>query len=157
MIRRLPRQSFESEDERRRRARAAAPTIVLDLDGILIESSNWSRGGALVEDYEGRLTAGSLLAVTRMKRKGGNLVPVHIRARVVRAEDAGHRLAIQFLEVDRRAYELFEALDARKADLSTSPPPRPSPPLPGPPAVHPALEGLDRWPPRKSTGLSLDS
>lgn len=91
----------------------------------------WSRGGALLEDYQGHLTPGSLFSVSALGRDGGDeAIPAEIKARVVRQE-AGGRLAVQFLVIDRRAHDFFArvlgeplAEPARPVLAARVPPPR---------------------------------
>ena len=143
---------FEHEaDDRRRASRLNAPEIILKLASWTYRTTNWSLGGALIDDDEGTLSAGALVDVTEIARPGDRrMQPVRIRARVARSEGNGRRLAIQFLEIDRAAYDFFRRIEGRSDVRGPAPAPVIAPAAAR--HVHPALDDMHRWPARRAPG-----
>ena len=67
----------------------------------------------LIEGYGGGFSAGSLINLTSIRR-GDKVVPVDVRARVIRALPEDKHLVIVFLDVDVRAFRfLLECMEGR--------------------------------------------
>ena len=149
----------DPDSDRRRASRLEAPEIALRLAARTYRTANWSLGGALIDDCDGRLAAGALFDITEV---GGpdeeRARRVHIRARVSRTEDDGRRIAVQFLEIDRAAYDFFRHLDTghEATEPSRRPVARPIAPPPDPRRRHPVLGDMSGWPARRAPGLERD-
>lgn len=96
-----------SRQERRRYARVTAPAITIQVDDVLYRTHEWSMGGFMIEGYEGRLSPGALFTLARMATLEGNLAPVRVPSRVVRADPDRQRLMVGFLTVDEQAYAIL--------------------------------------------------
>jgi hypothetical protein len=117
--------------ERRQQARCESPGLWLRIGDGLFRAEVWSRGGALLEGYDGPLSAGALFSIHSIGRDGGDdLVAVDIRARIARVDESG-RPAVQFLGIDRRAHQIFSDL------LQDMPPERENPWKPATPRFPP--------------------
>ncbi len=97
--------------DQRRHARVADPDMRLKIGGKTYRSVNWSLGGILVDNYQGELSAGSLLTITEIGPVGARkMTTVDIRARVIRADAGAGYLAVQIFEIDTPAYAVFQEL-----------------------------------------------
>ena len=106
------------DKERRQFDRAAAHAIVIVIDDKSYPTKDLSVGGALIDGYDGPLTSGALFTVTGIGPRK-DVTPVNVRARVNRMESAARRLALTFLDVDAKAYDILRAArDARQRGLA---------------------------------------
>ncbi len=103
--------------DKRRHERVADPDMTLKIGGKTYRSVNWSMGGILVDNYDGELSAGSLLTITEIGPISENMTAVDIRARVIRADAASGHLAMQILEIDTPAYGVFQELMNKRMKL----------------------------------------
>jgi hypothetical protein len=94
-------------EERRRYKRVTAPAITIQVDDMLYQTHDWSMGGFMIEGYEGRLSPGALFTLKRIATLEGNLAPVRVQSRVVRADPDRQRLMVAFLAVDEHAYAIL--------------------------------------------------
>ena len=109
------------DKERRQHDRAAAHATVIVIDGKSFLTKDLSVGGALLDDYDGPLSPGALFTVTGIGLKN-DITPVNVRARVNRMEGAARRLALTFLDLDAKAFDILRAArDARQRGLSLLP------------------------------------
>jgi hypothetical protein len=90
----------------RRHQRESQSVLSLTIDGLEFKTLNWSLGGCLIEGYGGEFSAGSLINLTSIRR-GDKVVPVDVRARVIRALPGDKHLVIGFLDVDVRAFHFL--------------------------------------------------
>ena len=96
----------------RRHERESDSVLSLTFEGLAYNTANWSLGGCLIEDYEGELSAGSLINLTTI-RQGGKVETVDVRARVIRVRHEARQLVISFLDLDVRAFRfLRECMDS---------------------------------------------
>ena len=106
--------------ERRLRERVCDASLVVAFKGGTYTVANWSLGGFVIEGYRGPLTPGSLISVDAVGKVGGELARVKARARAVRKNAAKQTLAVSFLDLDNRAYEvLHEVMSERMRLLKT--------------------------------------
>lgn len=103
---------YTHSTHRRKDMRVPLPVVALLMEGRVYRTVDWSLGGFLITGYKGPLKAGSAVAVRGIGLKASELVPVHIRARVVRL-DRGGRLAGQFLGLSEAAFEALQGLMLR--------------------------------------------
>lgn len=94
-------------EERRRHERVSAPAITIEVDGRLYRTRDWSMGGFMIEGYVGNRSPGALVTLRRIATLDGDLAPVRVRARVVRADPERRRLVVGFLTVDDAAYAIL--------------------------------------------------
>lgn len=94
-------------NERRRYERVTAPAITIQIDDVLYQTRDWSMGGFMIEGYKGRLSPGALFILKRIATLEGDLAPVRVRSRVVRADPDRQRLMVGFLTVDQQAYAIL--------------------------------------------------
>ncbi len=99
--------SIDPDKEQRRHERAGVPVITVTVGGALYEAVNWSFGGFLIKGYKGNLTPGSLFDITEIGTVGREMNAVDVRARVSRTNPGDRELAVTFLDLDGRAYELL--------------------------------------------------
>ena len=107
--------------EKRLHKRVADPGMSLKIGETPYRSINWSMGGILVDDYDGKLSTGSLLTITEIGPLDEEMTAVNIRARVVRADSAAGNLAVQILELDSPAYGVFQELMSQRLKVVKSP------------------------------------
>jgi hypothetical protein len=100
---------YTYSDHRRKDMRVPLPVVALLIEGRIHRTIDWSLGGFLIADYRGPLKPGSAIAIRGVGRKPSELIPVHIRARVVRLERGG-RLAAQFQGLSEAAFEALQSL-----------------------------------------------
>lgn len=93
--------------ERRRHERVTVPALCVELEGRIYRTNNWSMGGFMVDDYEGRRTPGSLFTLYRIASLDGEFADVKVRARVIRADPQQGRLVVSFLAIDETAYAIL--------------------------------------------------
>jgi PilZ domain len=103
-----------SAEERRRHERVTAPAITIQVDDVLYQTRDWSMGGFMIEGYEGKLSPGALFTLARMATLKGDLTPVRVRSRVVRADPDRQRLMVGFLAVDEQAYAILSEHMAKR-------------------------------------------
>jgi len=107
------------EQDRRRHERGAVPVLSVQFDGQSCDTVNWSFGGFMTDGYAGQLTPGALFTIEAIGKVGEDMVPVEIRARVVRVKPEDHQLVVSLLSVDDRAYDVLQKIMAeRKRMLS---------------------------------------
>ncbi len=99
--------AINPDKDQRRDERTAVPVITVTVDGAVYEAVNWSFGGCLIKGYEGNLTSGSLFNITEIGTVGREMNAVDVRARVTRTNPSDKELAVTFLDLDGRAYELL--------------------------------------------------
>ena len=97
-------------NERRRHLRVEDLPMSISVDGETYDSVNWSLGGFMVEAYDGNLTPGALLSVQGMGQAGGALEQVEVLARVAWSDASQKQLAVNFLDLDERAFEAFQVM-----------------------------------------------
>ncbi|MBL6958660.1 MAG: PilZ domain-containing protein [Rhodospirillales bacterium] len=97
-------------NERRRHLRVEDLPMSISVDGETYDSVNWSLGGFMVEEYDGNLTPGALLSVQGMGQAGGALEQVEVLARVAWSDASQKQLAVNFLDLDERAFEAFQVM-----------------------------------------------
>jgi len=90
--------------ERRLRERISDAELAVAFKGDTHTTANWSLGGFIIEGYRGSLTPGALFAIDAVGKAGGQMTKVKVRARVVRSDSAKNSLAVNFLDLDGRAY-----------------------------------------------------
>lgn len=90
--------------ERRLRERISDAELAVAFKGDTYTTANWSLGGFVIEGYRGGLTPGALFAIDAVGKAGGEMTKVKVRARVVRSDSAKSSLAVNFLDLDGRAY-----------------------------------------------------
>ena len=112
--------SSNTNNERRSHERVSDPVIRLKIEAKVYTSETWSLGGALVEDYDGELSTGSLLTISEIGLSRGVMTPVNIRARVIRSDSSAGHLALQMLELDQPGYAILQKLLAKKMQLLRS-------------------------------------
>ena len=93
---------------RRRTQRLLMPTLRFLIEGQPLVSVDWSLGGLQVEPYAGTLRSGADFSIAAIGSAEGPLMPVGIRARVMRCD--GDSLAAMFVELDVRAFDTLEAM-----------------------------------------------
>ena len=103
-------------EERRRHKRLKSRDIAIKFDGKKYSAADLSIGGTLIGGYDGPLSAGALLTVTGIGSAGGKMKKVTIRARVNRAEPEFAQLALNFHDLDARAYEILQNAVAEKLE-----------------------------------------
>lgn len=103
-----------NREERRRHARQEETALTIAFDGASYVIRSWSLGGFMVEDYEGRLSPGALFTVESVGGADGEMWPVAIRSRVVRADAFSRRLMVSFLDIDDRGYHVLQTLMAER-------------------------------------------
>jgi hypothetical protein len=92
--------------------------MVIVIDGKPFPTKDLSVGGALIDDYDGPLTPGALFTITGIG-PSKDITGVNVRARVNRTESVRRRLALTFLDLDAKAYDILRAArDARQRGLS---------------------------------------
>ena len=101
--------AIDPDKDQRRHERTAVPVITVTVDGAVYEAVNWSFGGFLIKGYKGNLTPGSLFDITEIGTVGREMNAVDVRARVSRSNPGDKELAVTFLLLDGRAYELLHA------------------------------------------------
>lgn len=104
-------------EERRRHERFTAPAVTLAFNGGQHTTGSWSLGGFVVDDYQGRLSAGALISVEGICTAGSEMTPIEVRARVVRINRTEKRLVVSFLDLDGRAYTVLQDLMAERMRL----------------------------------------
>lgn len=90
--------------ERRLRERISDAILAVAFKGNTHTTANWSLGGFVIEGYRGSLTPGALFSIDAVGKAGGELTKVKVRARVVRTDSTKKSLAVNFLDLDGRAY-----------------------------------------------------
>ena len=75
----------------------------------------------MIDGYDGQLSAGSLLTITKIGSIREDMTAVDIRARVIRADSAAGHLAVQILEIDTPAYSVFQELMMKRLKLIKTP------------------------------------
>lgn len=106
--------------ENRRHDRVADPDMYLKIGGKTYRSINWSMGNILIENYEGELSAGSLLTITEIGPISEKMTAVNVRSRVIRADPSAGHLAMQILEIDSPAYGILQELMNKRMNVVTS-------------------------------------
>ncbi|NQV83904.1 MAG: PilZ domain-containing protein [Rhodospirillales bacterium] len=109
--------------ERRRHKRSPPRGVTLTIDGQDYPTGNLSIGGSQIEKYDGPLSAGALLTITRIGDTDGTSSQVEIRSRVIRSDPVAEQLAVTFLELDAAAYEILQKNMAKRIEgLATKKP-----------------------------------
>ncbi len=98
--------------ERRTNKRTDKPASVIYFDDQKCPTRNLSIGGTLVQEYDGTLSAGSLLDITGISPAGGKQIKILIRARINRVLPDSEEIALQFLSLDDSAYEILQNIMA---------------------------------------------
>jgi len=109
-------ENFTSED-RRKSPRAKRLKMVARLNGETYLTEDWSMGGFLVENYDGRLTTGSLITVEGLGRTKTNVHLVNLPARVVRL--GANTIAVSYLSLDAKAYDFLQQSMSDSGDMRT--------------------------------------
>lgn len=89
-------------EDRRKYPRAGRMGLVVRFEGGTYTVSNWSMGGFLLDDYEGRLSTGSLVTVEGLGCREREMHEVNLPARVVRTGES--TIAVNYLGLDANAY-----------------------------------------------------
>ncbi|NQV48332.1 MAG: PilZ domain-containing protein [Rhodospirillaceae bacterium] len=105
-----------ADKERREHIRITEPAIGMMIGKKTYTSINWSLGGALIDDYKGELTPGSLFTISELGSAKGKLTKVSVQARVIRLDEKPKILAINFLEIDNQAYAILQTMLAKKME-----------------------------------------
>lgn len=92
---------------RRRHGRVTRVALAVRFDGQVYVTTNWSMGGFLIDDYDGRLTTGALVTVKGLGRDEAHLSHVNLPARVVRTGEKV--IAVSYLGLDATAYGFLQA------------------------------------------------
>lgn len=97
-------------EDRRKHPRAKRMSLNVRLQNESFEVTNWSMGGFLLENYQGRLSTGSLIRVVGLGGGDGDVMDVDLPARVVRTDE--NTIAVSYLSLDTNAYHfLTDALN----------------------------------------------
>lgn len=111
--------------ERRRHQRFTQPPLSLALEGRTYVTADWSMGGFVIDDYAGVLTPGSLFAIDGIGASTEELMPVEVRARVLRISEDRRRLTVTFLFVDQPAFRVLQRLVGERIQPVGPPPAQP--------------------------------
>ena len=96
--------------DRRKHERHGRMGLLVRVCGEEFEAGNWSMGGFLLENYDGKLSTGALVTVEGIGCSATKMHEVELPARVVRMDD--HTIAINYLGLDATAYAfLVDALN----------------------------------------------
>lgn len=96
--------------DRRKHERHGRMGLLVRVCGQQYEVGNWSMGGFLLENYDGKLSTGALVTVEGIGCSATQMHDVELPARVVRMDD--ETVAINYLGLDATAYEfLVDALN----------------------------------------------
>lgn len=93
--------------ERRVHERRELPSVYIQVQGKTLHTANWSLGGMAIEGANGTLSTGALISIEEMGLGENDLVSVHVRGRVSRADAANDHTIIQFLDIDPVAHTLL--------------------------------------------------
>jgi len=96
---------LQLNEDRRKHPRAGRMGLVVRMEGETYEVSNWSMGGFLLDDYQGRLTPGALVTVGGIGCHISDMHDVELPARVVRTDDG--IIAVTYLGLDAKAYDFL--------------------------------------------------
>ena len=102
--------------ERREYKRTKNADTAVSFDGGKYSTRNLSIGGALIDGYDGPLSAGSLFYITGIGPAGGNQSKVMIHARINRVLPETGQIALQFLSLDDTAYDILLNIMAGRID-----------------------------------------
>jgi hypothetical protein len=102
-------------NERRKYNRANRLKMMAKLNGQTYLTEDWSMGGFLVENYEGRLATGALITVECLGHSKTKLHTVDLPARVVRLNE--NTLAVSYLSLNAKAYEFLQQSMTDSGDM----------------------------------------
>ena len=105
------------EQDRRRHERGTVPILSVQFDGQTCDTVNWSFGGFMTDGYGGALTPGALFTIEAIGSVGHDMVPVEIRARVVRVKPEDRQLVVSLLTVDDRAYDVLQEFTTQRMEM----------------------------------------
>jgi len=92
--------------DRRVHLRVTRVELAVRFGGQTYKTANWSMGGFFLDDYEGKLSTGSLVTVEGLGRSTRTLSQVSLPARVVRTGESV--IAVNFLSLDSAAYGFLQ-------------------------------------------------
>lgn len=93
-------------DDRRVHSRITHLDLVVRFAGQTYKTANWSMGGFLLDDYDGRLSTGSLVTVEGLGCHSCDMHAVQLPARVVRS--SANVVAVNYLSLDAEAYAFLQ-------------------------------------------------
>lgn len=94
--------------DRRVHSRITYLELVVRFAGQTYKTANWSMGGFLLDDYDGRLSTGSLVTVEGLGCSSGEMHTVQLPARVVRS--SASVIAVNYLSLDAEAYAFLQGI-----------------------------------------------
>lgn len=106
-----------AENDRRRHERGTVPVLSIKFDGQTCDTVNWSFGGFMTDGYDGQLTPGALFTIEAIGAVGKRMVPVEIRARVVRVKSENRQLVVSLLSVDDSAYDVLQEFMTQRMSM----------------------------------------
>lgn len=93
-------------EDRRVHSRIVQVVLVVRFAGQTYKTANWSMGGFLLDDYDGRLSTGSLVTVEGLGCTARDMHTVQLPARVVRS--SANVVAVNYLSLDNEAYAFLQ-------------------------------------------------
>ncbi|MDH5749484.1 MAG: hypothetical protein OEY85_09245 [Rhodospirillales bacterium] len=102
-------------EEKRRYEREVCPAIAVEFDGKAFVSTSWSMGGFLIDGYKGQLSSGSLFTISGVGSTAKDLIPVNVRARVVRVDRDTREFVVSFLDLDSPSYNFLQGLMTKRS------------------------------------------
>lgn len=93
---------------RRRDKRMETWPILIELEGKVYPTVDWSLGGFLIEGYDGRRRRGEEITVGILVKAGGAELSHVVRAEIVRRSVEAGRLAANFILLDNDTLDTLE-------------------------------------------------
>ena len=101
--------------ERRKHLRVKRLGLAVRLGGKTYVTNDWSMGGFMLADYNGKLSTGALVTVSGVGRSSRKMHTVELPARVVR--NGEFSIAVTFLSLDFEAYEFLQQFMCDNGDM----------------------------------------
>ncbi len=94
--------------EMRQDKRMSVPSFQVQLEGVTLQTTNWSLGGLYLRDYPGTLEVGQTVEGILVGTSRLGLETQSFTAEVVRTEPGEHGVALRFDVVGAHKVEFFE-------------------------------------------------